>query len=78
MHCASTRQERVRPQRSTVASTIRLAFVGAFSLGFGGSYVRYYILYRKEKADDKIARLNGLFLIVFSVIGLVALACGLY
>ena len=48
------------------------------SLGFGGSYVRYYILYRKEKADDKIARLNGLFLIVFSVIGLIALACGLY
>lgn len=40
--------------------------------------MRYYILYRKEKADDKIARLNGLFLIVFSVIGLVALACGLY
>jgi len=61
---------------STVASTI--AILSVLSLGFGGSYVRYYILYRKEKADDKIARLNGLFLIVFSVIGLVALACGLY
>ena len=61
---------------STVASTI--AILSVLSLGFGGSYVRYYILYRKEKADDKIARLNSLFLIVFSVIGLVALACGLY
>ena len=61
---------------STVASTI--AILSVLSLGFGGSYVRYYILYRKEKADDKIARLNGLFLIVFSVIGLIALACGLY
>lgn len=61
---------------STVASTI--AILSVLSLGFGGSYVRYYILYRKEKAGDKIARLNGLFLIVFSVIGLIALACGLY
>lgn len=61
---------------STVASTI--AILSVLSLGFGGSYVRYYILYRKEKADDKIARLNGLFLIVFSIIGLIALACGLY
>ena len=61
---------------STVASTI--AILSVLSLGFGGSYVRYYILYHKEKADDKIARLNGLFLIVFSVIGLIALACGLY
>ena len=61
---------------STVASTI--AILSVLSLGFGGSYVRYYILYRKEKADDKIARLNGLFLIVFSVIGLVEHECGQY
>ena len=31
---------------STVASTI--AILSVLSLGFGGSYVRYYILYRKD------------------------------
>ncbi|MGM9671431.1 MAG: lipopolysaccharide biosynthesis protein [Oscillospiraceae bacterium] len=61
---------------STIASTISMLSI--LSLGFGGSYVRYYVAYRKEQAQDRIARLNGLFFVVFSVIGVIALICGLY
>ena len=61
---------------STVSSTISLLSI--LSLGFNSSYIRYYARYRKEKDCIRIYRLNGLFLIIFSVIGLIALACGLF
>lgn len=61
---------------TTVASAISMLSV--LSLGFGGSYVRYYTMYRKQQEEDRVARLNGLYILVFSVIGLIALVCGAY
>lgn len=61
---------------NTVASTISMMSV--LSLGFNSSYIRYYSRYKKENDLDGIRKLNGLFIIIFTVIGLVALSCGLY
>lgn len=61
---------------STVTSAISMLSV--LSLGFNSSYIRFYSKYQKEHRLDAIYRLNGLFLIIFSVLGLVALGCGVY
>ncbi|MBR4711019.1 MAG: polysaccharide biosynthesis protein [Clostridia bacterium] len=61
---------------NTVASTISMLSV--LSLGFNSGYIRYYARYKKDGDTQAISRLNGLFLLIFLVIGLIALACGLY
>lgn len=61
---------------NTVSSTISMLSV--LSLGFNSSYIRYYAKYKAVKDTQRIHALNGLFLIVFSVIGFVALLCGLF
>lgn len=61
---------------NTVASIISILSI--LSLGFNSSYIRFYARYKKNNDDKAIAKLNGLFLILFVVIGLVALFCGLY
>lgn len=61
---------------NTVASTISMMSV--LSLGFNSSYIRYYSKYKEADDTIKIYKLNGLYIVIFSVIGAVALACGLY
>lgn len=61
---------------NTVASTISMMSV--LSLGFNSSYIRYYSRYKEENNAEGISKLNGLFIIIFTAIGFVALACGLY
>ena len=61
---------------STVASTISMLSI--LSLGFNSSYVRYFAKYKNEGDTEAIKRLNGLILLVFCVIGLIALCCGLF
>ena len=48
------------------------------NLGFSSGYIRYYSIYKKDENTDKIYRLNGLFLIVFTIIGIIAFACGTF
>ena len=60
----------------TVASTISMLSV--LSLGFNSGYIRYYAIYKKNDDKQSISKLNGLFLIIFSIIGAVSLVCGLY
>ena len=61
---------------NTVSSTI--STLNLLNLGFGATYIRYYSKYKNSDDWNAINRLNGLFLIVFSVIGLIALLCGLF
>lgn len=61
---------------NTVSSTI--STLSILSLGFNSSYIRYYSRYKVEDDDISIARLNGLFIIIFSLIGVIALICGLF
>lgn len=61
---------------NTVSSTISMLSI--LNFGFNSSYIRYYAKYKKENDTAGINRLNGLFLILFSIIGTIALLCGLF
>lgn len=61
---------------NTVSSTI--AMLSVLRLGFNNSYIRYFSIYRKNNDKQAIEKLNGLFLTIFSCIGMVALFCGLF
>lgn len=54
-----------------------ISYLSLLSLGFGASYIRFYSRYKKDEDAKGISRLNGLFIIVFLVMGAVALVCGL-
>lgn len=60
---------------NTVSSTI--AMLSILNLGFSAGYIRYYARYNARGDEDKISSLNGLFIILFSIIGLIALVCGI-
>ncbi len=61
---------------NTVASTISMLSI--LNLGFSSGYIRYFAQYKEEKDEDAIAKLNGMFLIIFAIIGFIALVCGTY
>ena len=58
-----------------VASVV--AYLGVLNFGFGSAYMRYYSKYKVIEDKEKIAKLNGMFLIIFSVIGLIAVIAGI-
>lgn len=57
-----------------VASIV--SYLSLFNLGFTGSYLRFYSRYHQKKDKDAEARLNGMFLIVFLIMALIALVTG--
>ena len=54
-----------------------ISYLSLFSLGFGGAYVRFYFRYKADDNLEGIAKLNGLFLIVFSLLSGIAVLAGL-
>ncbi|MBQ6265136.1 MAG: oligosaccharide flippase family protein [Clostridia bacterium] len=61
---------------NTVASTV--AMLSALSLGFNSGYIKFFSGYKKNNDDESIYKLNGLFLVVFLIIGITAFVCGLF
>lgn len=61
---------------NTVSSTISM--LSLLSLGLNSGYIRYYSKYKRDGDVESIWKLNGLFLIIFSIIGAIALAAGLF
>ncbi|MBE6965538.1 MAG: polysaccharide biosynthesis protein [Ruminococcaceae bacterium] len=61
---------------NTVSSTISMMSV--LSLGFNSSYIRFYSKYKAEGDSKKLNKLNGLFLLIFLVIGSIAFLCGMF
>jgi len=61
---------------NTVASTISMLSV--LKLGFNSSYIRYFSKYKVKNDEESISRLNGLFISIFTIIGVIALVCGLF
>lgn len=57
-----------------VASVI--SYLGLLSFGFGSAYMRFYSIRAAKNDQDGIARLNGMFLTIFTFISIVALFCG--
>lgn len=54
-----------------------VANLSLLSFGFGSAYVRYFYRYRTKQDDRGIARLNGMFLLIFCAVAAICLACGL-
>lgn len=54
-----------------------ISYLSLLSLGFGASYIRFYSRYKKENDTKGISKLNGLFMIVFVTMGVIALSSGL-
>ena len=57
-----------------VASVV--AYLGVLNFGFGSAYMRYYSRYKVNEDKESIAKLNGMFLIIFTVIGVIAVIAG--
>jgi O-antigen/teichoic acid export membrane protein len=55
-----------------------VAYLGLFSLGFGAAYTRFYMRYTVQDDDEGVAKLNGMFLIIFIIIAVIAGSCGCY
>jgi O-antigen/teichoic acid export membrane protein len=53
-----------------------IAYLGLLSFGFGSAYMRFYSIYKVKEDREKIAKLNGMFIMIFSVIGLIAVIAG--
>jgi O-antigen/teichoic acid export membrane protein len=53
-----------------------VAYLGLLNFGFSSAYMRYYSKFKVNDDEENIARLNGMFLLVFSLIGLIALVAG--
>ena len=54
-----------------------ISYLSLLNFGFGSSYVRFYMKYRKNDDEEGIRSLNGLFMTVFSVLGIIALLAGI-
>lgn len=61
---------------STVASTI--STMSILSLGLNSGYIRYFSKYKKNNDMTSIYKLNGLFILIFSVIGIITILCGMF
>lgn len=57
-----------------VASIV--SYLGVLNFGFGSAYIRFYSRYKVKDRKEQIAILNGMFLIIFSLIGLIAVIAG--
>lgn len=54
-----------------------VSYLNLFSLGFTGAYLRFYTRYSHTKDTKGEARLNGMFLSLFGLMGAAALVCGM-
>ena len=53
-----------------------ISYLNLLSLGMGSAYVRYYSRAKVRNDKQMMAKLNGMFLLTFSFLGLVCLAIG--
>ena len=53
-----------------------VSYLSLLSLGFGASYMRFYAKEKAANSEDGVAKLNGMFLLIFSTISLVCVICG--
>ena len=61
---------------STATSTI--STLSILSLGFSSSYIKKFAEYKNKRDDRATASLNGLYIIIFTIIGVIAFFCGVF
>lgn len=54
-----------------------VSYLGLFSLGFNGAYMRVFSIYKNRDDEQAIFRLNGMFLIIFNTLALLAMMSGM-
>ena len=54
-----------------------VSYLSLLSLGFGSSYLRFYSRYKVKDDIDEIARLNGMFMTIFTTISVICIFCGI-
>ena len=54
-----------------------IGYLSLLNLGLGGSYNYFYYKRKKEAKEDGIAKLNGMYITIFSVIALIVFIIGL-
>ena len=54
-----------------------VAYLSLLSLGFGSSYLRFYSRYKAQKDEDGVAKLNGMFMLIFCSISVICVLCGI-
>ena len=59
----------------SLASSI-VGYFALLNMGFSSTYMRYYAYYKAKAQQEKICRLNGMFLLVFLSIGLFVFLAG--
>lgn len=53
-----------------------VSYLSLLSFGFGSSYMRFYSRYKADNDEEGIAKLNGAYLLIFSVISVICVLCG--
>lgn len=53
-----------------------VSYLSLLSLGFGSSYLRFYSRYKAQKDENGVAKLNGMFMIIFCSISVICVLCG--
>ncbi len=54
-----------------------ISYLSLLTLGFSGAYLRFYSRYKANNDEVNIRKLNGLYLLSFSLMGIIALISGL-
>ena len=54
-----------------------VSYLSLLSLGFGSSYLRFFSRYKAQNDEDGIAKLNGMFMIIFCSISVICVLCGI-
>ena len=60
---------------NTVSSTIMTLSI--LNLGLYSGYIKYFTNYKTNENHESINRLNGLYVLIFSILGFIVLICGL-
>ena len=60
---------------SLVASVV--AYLTVLDMGFGNAVIRYTAKYRAEEDYERLEKMFGMFILLFSVIGIITFAAGL-
>lgn len=53
-----------------------VSYLSLLSFGFTSSYIRFYARAKAKEDENEVARLNGMFMVIFLVIATVCMICG--
>lgn len=53
-----------------------VSYLSLLTLGFGSSYIRFYSRYKSKNDDNGIKKMNGLYMVTFTLMGIVAFIAG--